>query len=72
MRRLTDADVKSLKAPEHGRLEVRDSDVRGLAIRVFLFLGAKSKSKFKHSWFKIEDKAHGNFSRRGESLVRLR
>jgi integrase len=34
MKRLTDADVKSLKAPEHGRLEVRDSDVRGLTIRV--------------------------------------
>jgi integrase len=41
MKKLTDADVKSLKAPEHGRIELRDSDVRGLAIRV-TERGAKS------------------------------
>jgi integrase len=34
MEKLTDAAVKSLKPPQQGRLELRDSDVRGLAIRV--------------------------------------
>jgi len=34
VKKLTDADVKSLKAPEHGRIELRDLEVRGLTIRV--------------------------------------
>jgi len=34
MKRLTDADVKSLKAPQLGRLELRDLEARGLTIRV--------------------------------------
>jgi hypothetical protein len=41
MKKLTAATIDSLKAPEHGRLEVRDTEVRGLAIRV-TEKGAKS------------------------------